>query len=121
MRAHLQARVAVDLALTRLARSSQSLYELGFEFRRIATETAEVIKQSLADHDLIARTISQRKPELAEKAFRLHLDHVRATTIQAQSTLEKWQCARSKQLPAATSACELSGTQTKKARKHHGN
>lgn len=71
-----------------LASISQSLYELGFEFRRIATETPGVIKSSVADHDVIVRAIASRKPGIAEKAFRAHLDHVRETTIQAQSIVE---------------------------------
>jgi len=71
-----------------LASISQSLYELGFEFRRIATEKPDVIKTSVADHDVIVRAITSRKPELAEKAFRSHLNHVRETTVQAQSIFE---------------------------------
>jgi GntR family transcriptional repressor for pyruvate dehydrogenase complex len=136
--AHLEARIAVDLALTRLAcerstpeeiakvrelakaghqfthdpvgfrlldvefhrtineaarspmlaRLSQSLYELGFEFRRIATETSGVIPKSLADHDLIARALAARDPDMAEKAFRRHLNNVRESTIQARATAQ---------------------------------
>ena len=71
-----------------LARLSQSLYELGFEFRRIATETPGVIERSVADHDLIARAIAARKPDMAEKAFRLHLEHVRDSTTDAQAVFE---------------------------------
>jgi GntR family transcriptional regulator, transcriptional repressor for pyruvate dehydrogenase complex len=74
---------------TLLARISQSLYELEFEFRRVATETPGVIAQSVADHDLIARAIAARNPALAEKSFRRHLDHVRDTTLAAQALLEK--------------------------------
>jgi len=71
-----------------LARISLSLYELGFEFRRIATEAPGVIKTSVADHDLIVKAMAARKPDLAEKAFRSHLDHVRETTLHAQSIVE---------------------------------
>ena|ERR1700730_8835914 len=71
-----------------LARISRSLYELGFEFRRIATEIPGVIENSVADHDLIARAITARKADMAEKAFRLHLERVRRTTIDAQAIVE---------------------------------
>jgi len=143
--AHLEARIAVDLALTRLAceratdadvhkvqslasaghqfthdavgfrlldvefhqtlneaarspmlaRLSRSLYELGFEFRRIATEMPGVIEKSVADHDLIARAVAARKPELAEKAFRRHLENVRKTTVDAQTVVENRRRQRS--------------------------
>lgn len=81
-----------------LARMSQSLYELGFEFRRIATETPGVIQQSIADHDVIARAIAARKPDLAEKAFRKHLDNVRRTTVAAQAMVENRRRQRAENL-----------------------
>lgn len=71
-----------------LARISLSLYELGFEFRRIATETRGVIKTSVADHEVLVKAIAARKPDMAEKAFRLHLKHVGETTSQAQAIVK---------------------------------
>jgi GntR family transcriptional regulator, transcriptional repressor for pyruvate dehydrogenase complex len=84
-----------------LARISQSLYELEFEFRRVATETPGVIARSIADHDVIARAIAARDPRLAERAFRRHLENVRDSTIEAQRVIEARYADRGGKKPRA--------------------
>jgi GntR family transcriptional repressor for pyruvate dehydrogenase complex len=99
-----------------LERISRSLYELGFEFRRIATEIPGVIENSVADHDLIARAIAARKADMAEKAFRQHLEHVRHTTTEAQAIVAN---RRRQQVGTPPSAAVRLATQKipRKARK----
>jgi GntR family transcriptional repressor for pyruvate dehydrogenase complex len=99
-----------------LERISRSLYELGFEFRRIATEIPGVIENSVADHDLIARAIAARKADMAEKAFRQHLEHVRHTTTEAQAIVHN---RRRQQVGTPPSAAVRLATQKipRKARK----
>jgi len=71
-----------------LARIALSLYELGLEFRRLATETPGVIDSSVCDHDAIVEGIATGDAERAVAAYRMHLDHVRQTTRQAVVKLD---------------------------------
>lgn len=72
-----------------LARIALSLYELGLEFRRIATETPGVIDVSVDDHDEIVEAIAARDADRAAAAYSLHLAHVRDTTQAAVEMLEE--------------------------------
>ena len=63
-----------------LARASQSLNVLGLEFRRIASETPDVIATSIEDHRAIVAAIAARDPEGARAAMVLHMNHVLIST-----------------------------------------
>jgi len=66
-----------------LVRVSHSLYVLGMEYRRIASETAGVLRQSLADHEAIVAAFSARDADAAEKAMVVHMRNVHRSTLDA--------------------------------------
>jgi DNA-binding FadR family transcriptional regulator len=66
-----------------LVRVSHSLYVLGMEYRRIASETPGVLGQSLADHERIVEAIAKRDPDGAEKAMVAHMRNVHHSTLDA--------------------------------------
>jgi DNA-binding FadR family transcriptional regulator len=66
-----------------LTRVSASLYVLGMEYRRIASETPGVLRQSLADHEDIVAALTRRDPDAAEKALEIHLRNVQRSTVVA--------------------------------------
>ncbi len=68
-----------------LARAAQSLNVLGLEFRRIASETADVITTSIEDHRAIVAAVRDRDPAAARAAMILHMNHV-LTSTQASMT-----------------------------------
>jgi len=100
-----------------LARIALSLYELGLEFRRIATETPGVIDVSVGDHDDIANGIAKRNPEQAVKAYRKHLEHVRRTTVLARAQADARRRDRSTEDNFAIPAGALSRTKPAKPRR----
>lgn len=63
-----------------LARAAQSLNVLGLEFRKIASETPDVISTSIADHRLVVAAIKNRDPQAARSAMILHMNHVLEST-----------------------------------------
>lgn len=69
-----------------LVRVSHSLYVLGMEYRRIASETPGVLKQSLADHKAIVAAFSARNADAAEKAMVVHMRNVHRSTLDAMGT-----------------------------------
>ncbi|MDQ0395860.1 FadR/GntR family transcriptional regulator [Labrys monachus] len=66
-----------------MVRTSSSLYLLGFEYRRIASETPGVLRQSLADHEAIVAALEQRDGEAAARAVERHLRNVHRSTVDA--------------------------------------
>ncbi|MBV8093652.1 MAG: FadR family transcriptional regulator [Acetobacteraceae bacterium] len=62
---------------------AQSLYELGMEYRRAATETPGVIERSAAEHQAIFEALRTREPDGAAAAMRAHLMSIHATTLDA--------------------------------------
>ena len=66
-----------------LVRVSHSLYVLGMEYRRIASETAGVLGQSLADHEAIVAAFSARDADAAERAMVVHMRNVHCSTLDA--------------------------------------
>ena len=60
---------------------SQSLYELGMEYRRAATETAGVIERSAAEHRAIVEALKARDPGAAAAAMGTHLESIHETTV----------------------------------------
>jgi GntR family transcriptional regulator, transcriptional repressor for pyruvate dehydrogenase complex len=69
-----------------LTRVSASLYVLGMEYRRIASETPGVLRQSLADHEQIVAALAARDPEAAANALETHLRNVQRSTVAAMET-----------------------------------
>lgn len=63
-----------------LARAAESLNVLGLEFRKLASETAEVIRLSIADHGAILAALRAADPRAARRAMEAHMRHVLATT-----------------------------------------
>ena len=66
-----------------LERVSHSLYVLGMEYRRIASETPGVLRQSLADHEAIVAAFASRDANAAVSAMHLHMRNVHRSTIKA--------------------------------------
>jgi GntR family transcriptional repressor for pyruvate dehydrogenase complex len=66
-----------------LQRISHSLYVLGMEYRRVASETPGVLGQSLADHEAIVAALTARDAEAAVAAMRKHMHNVHRSTLEA--------------------------------------
>jgi GntR family transcriptional regulator, transcriptional repressor for pyruvate dehydrogenase complex len=66
-----------------IVRTSSALYLLGMEYRRIASETPGVLKQSLADHEVIVEALERRDGEAAAQAVEQHLRNVHRSTADA--------------------------------------
>ena len=64
-----------------LSATSQGLYDVALDLRRIASESSALIKKSTAQHRKVARAICSKDAQAAVAAFRQHLEHVRDTTI----------------------------------------
>jgi GntR family transcriptional regulator, transcriptional repressor for pyruvate dehydrogenase complex len=65
-----------------LVRLSHSPYVLGMEYRRIASESPGVLKQSLADHRAIVTAFAARDPTAA-RAMEVHVQNVHRSTRDA--------------------------------------
>ena len=63
-----------------LLRAAQSLNVLGQEFRKIASETPNVISTSIADHRIIVEAIRRRDAAAARQAMITHMEHVLQST-----------------------------------------
>lgn len=66
-----------------LDRMAQSLYHIGSEFRRMASETPGVLSRSAAEHEEIVNAIKRRDLIGAAEAIRTHLQSINRTTEQA--------------------------------------
>jgi len=66
-----------------LERAAQSLYELGMEYRRVASEISGVVARSAAEHDAIVAALKRGEAEAAVEALRVHLGSIRRTTVEA--------------------------------------
>ena len=62
---------------------SQSLYELGMEYRRAATETPGVVERSAAEHQIIVEALRVGDPDAAAAAMSEHLQSIHETTLHA--------------------------------------
>jgi GntR family transcriptional repressor for pyruvate dehydrogenase complex len=69
-----------------LVRVSHSLYVLGMEYRRMASEKPGVLTQSLRDHEAIVAALSARDPDAAETAMVQHMRNVHRSTLDAMET-----------------------------------
>lgn len=61
----------------------QSLYELGMEYRRRATERTEAMARSAAEHRAIVEALKAGDPDAAAAAMAAHLASINRTTIEA--------------------------------------
>ncbi|MBV9705664.1 MAG: FadR family transcriptional regulator [Methylobacteriaceae bacterium] len=66
-----------------LERVAQSLYELGMEYRRIASEMPGVLATSAAEHAVIVAALRAGDPERAAAAMAAHLSSIHRTTLAA--------------------------------------
>jgi len=62
---------------------ARSLYELGMEYRRVASETAGVLDRSAVEHDAIVVALASHDPDAAAAAMRAHLESINRTTHDA--------------------------------------
>lgn len=62
---------------------ARGLYELGMEYRRVASETPGVLERSAAEHQAIVEALATRNPEAAAEAMRAHLSSINRTTFEA--------------------------------------
>jgi GntR family transcriptional regulator, transcriptional repressor for pyruvate dehydrogenase complex len=69
-----------------LVRVSHSLYVLGMEYRRMASEKPGVLTQSLRDHEAIVAALSARDPDAAETAMVQHMRNVHSSTLDEMET-----------------------------------
>lgn len=70
-----------------LSRAARSLYELGIEYRRVASETPGVIARSAEEHDAIVAALATRDPDAAAAAMRAHLESIARSTFDAMKSL----------------------------------
>ncbi len=68
-----------------LERMAQSLYHIGAEFRRLASETPGVLVNSAREHDAIIKAIRKHDGAKAAGAMRTHLSSIARTTREAMS------------------------------------
>jgi GntR family transcriptional repressor for pyruvate dehydrogenase complex len=66
-----------------LERIARSLYELGIEYRRVASDMPGVIARSASEHEAIVEALAARDPERAVAAMRAHLTSISRTTFEA--------------------------------------
>lgn len=66
-----------------LERFAQSLYHIGAEFRRVASETSGVLRRSAVEHETIVAAIKAHDTQAAAAAMRTHLLSIAETTHQA--------------------------------------
>ena len=64
---------------------SSCLYDVGLDLRRIASQMNGVIQTSVEHHCLISRAIMVKDNAAALAAYRLHLKHIRDTTVTVKS------------------------------------
>lgn len=70
-----------------LERVAASLYQLGMEYRRAASETPGVIERSAAEHDQIVQALSSQDLNRAAEAMGAHLLSIKRTTMDAKDRL----------------------------------
>ncbi|MFO1075729.1 MAG: FCD domain-containing protein [Geminicoccaceae bacterium] len=62
---------------------AQSFYELGMEYRRIATETPGTIERSAMEHQAIVAALRAGDAEAAAASMAMHLKSIHETTLKA--------------------------------------
>ncbi|HEY0920924.1 FadR/GntR family transcriptional regulator [Devosia sp.] len=70
-----------------LDRIANSLYGLGMEYRRVASETPGVITQSVRDHEAIVEALAAHDPDRTAAAMEQHMKNVDRSTREAMLRL----------------------------------
>lgn len=70
-----------------LQRMAASLYELGMEYRRVASETPGVTERSAREHAAIVTALKARDPLGSAEAMRAHLQSIARSTQTAMAAL----------------------------------
>ena len=78
-----------------LTRAASSLNILGLEFRTVASESPQVIAQSLLDHAAIVGALERNDADAAEAATRDHMRNVLESTRAIQQATESTQSTES--------------------------
>lgn len=71
-----------------LSRAAESMNVLGLEFRKIASETPNVIGGSVLDHKRIVAALRAEDPEAARQAMHRHMERVLRSTKKAERLRE---------------------------------
>lgn len=66
-----------------IATLAQGLYDVALDVRRVVSEMPGTIKKSVRQHCDVAKAVVAADTEEAVRAYRVHLEHVRDTTIQS--------------------------------------
>ncbi|MBV8402076.1 MAG: FadR family transcriptional regulator [Acetobacteraceae bacterium] len=74
---------------------AQSFYELGLEYRRMATENRLVLERSADEHRAIVEALKRADPDGAAAAMRAHLQSIHQSTLQAIRRAARGQSKRS--------------------------
>lgn len=72
-----------------LERAAQSLNILGLEFRKLASETSEVLTASVLGHLAILKALREGNSQAARKAMAEHMDCVLQTTRRAMEVVDE--------------------------------
>jgi len=67
---------------------ARSLYELGMDYRRVASETPGVLDRSAAEHEAIVEALARHDAEAAGEAMRTHLASINRTTHEAMRRVD---------------------------------
>ena len=70
-----------------LERMAQTLYELGIDHRRAASETPGVLVSSAMEHEAIVAALTERDTEKVVAAMSFHLNTIRRTTFEAMQKI----------------------------------
>jgi GntR family transcriptional repressor for pyruvate dehydrogenase complex len=70
-----------------LARAARSMYELGIEYRRVASEDFAVLARSADEHEAIVDALATRDPDRASAAMRAHLESIARSTVDAMAAV----------------------------------
>lgn len=70
-----------------LSRITRSLYDIGIEYRRVASEMPGVISRSATEHEAIVAALKRHDPDAAADAMRAHLSSISRTTHEAMMKL----------------------------------
>ncbi len=95
---------------------ARSLYELGMDYRRLASETKGVLDRSAAEHDAIVKALATRDPDRATNAMSAHLSSINRTTVDAmkKAGIESATGSTTKRPSTTSSAIVAAKRQTKR-------
>ncbi|MDQ0469603.1 FadR/GntR family transcriptional regulator [Labrys wisconsinensis] len=82
---HLLMRIGANPFMESVAKG---LYELGMDYRRVASETAGVIERSAEEHAAIVEALARHDGDAAAEAMRVHLASINRTTLEAMRRID---------------------------------